>query len=127
MRVAKVLRIVIEFRFKKKELDVVFNDSKFDRFVLVIMICFVDFFQSEMMLFSSKKVKKEFEIVKYELSNWFDDDVEINEANWLKNSVSNFDDDDFSNWQNIRVEKIQKIVFLNWLKNYVEIDEKIRK
>jgi hypothetical protein len=79
-----------------------------------------------MMLFSSKKIKEDFEIVKFEFSNWFDDDVEIDEANWLKDSVANFDDDDFSNWQNIRVETIQKIVLLNWLKNCVEIDEKIK-
>jgi hypothetical protein len=72
---------MIEFRFKKRRLDVVFNDSKFDLFVLMNVICFVDFFQSEMMLFSSKKMKKDFEIVKYELSNWFDDDVEIDETN----------------------------------------------
>jgi hypothetical protein len=90
------------------------------------MICFVDLLQSEMMLFSSKEMKENFEIVKFELSNWFDDDVEIDKANWLKNNVANFDDDDFSNWQNIRVETIQNIVFLNWLKNCVEIDEKIK-
>ncbi len=127
VKVAKILRIVIEFRSKKRELDVVFNDSKFDQFVLMFMICFVDFFQSEMMLSSSKKMKNDYEMMKFEFSNWFDDDVEIDKANWLKNSVANFDDDDFSNWQNIRVETIQKIVFSNWLKNCVEIDEKIRK
>ncbi len=44
----------------------------------------------------------------------------------MKDSVANFDDDDFSNWQNIRVETIQKIVFSNWLKNCVEVDEKIK-
>jgi hypothetical protein len=81
MKIAKVLKIVIEFRSKKRKLDVVLNDSKFDRFVLMIMICFVDFFQNEMTLFSSKKMKKEFEIVKCEFSIWFDDDVEIDEAN----------------------------------------------
>jgi hypothetical protein len=72
---------VIEFRFKKKILDVIFNHSKFDLFVLMNVICFVDFFQSEMMLSLSKKIKKDFEIVKYEFSNWFNDDVEIDEAN----------------------------------------------
>ncbi len=69
VRIAKILRAVIEFRSKKRRLDVVFNDSKFDLFVLMNVICFVDLFQSEMMLFSSKKMKKYFEIVKYELSN----------------------------------------------------------
>jgi hypothetical protein len=43
VRVAKTLKAVIEFRFKKRELDVVFNDSKFDQFVLMFMICFIDF------------------------------------------------------------------------------------
>ncbi len=80
-----------------------------------------------MILFSSKMMKENFNCEHHELSNWFDDDVEIDEANWFEMSVANFDDDDFSNWQNIRVETIQKIVFLNWLKNYVEIDEKIKK
>jgi hypothetical protein len=80
-----------------------------------------------MMLSSSKKMKDDYEKMKFEFSNWFDDDVEMNKANWLKDSVANFDDDDFSNWQNIRVETIQKIVFSNWLKNCVEIDEKIKK
>jgi hypothetical protein len=91
------------------------------------MICFVDLFQSEMILFSSKMMKEDFDYENHEFSNWFDDDVEIDKANWLEMSVANFDDDDFSNWQNICVETIQKIVFLNWLKNCVEIDEKIRK
>ncbi len=127
VKIAKTLRAVIEFRFKKRELDVVLSDSKFDQFVLMSMICFIDFFQSEMMLSSSKKMKNDYEMMKFEFSNWFDDDVEIDKANWLKNNVANFDDDDFSNWQNIRVETIQKIVFSNWLKNCVEIDEKIRK
>jgi hypothetical protein len=126
VRVAKILRAVIEFRFKKRELDVVLSDSKFDQFVLMSVICFVDLFQSEMMLSSSKKMKDDYEMMKFELSNWFDDDVEIDKANWLKDNVANFDDDDFSNWQNIRVETIQKIVFSNWLKNCVEIDEKIK-
>jgi hypothetical protein len=44
MRIAKILRAVIEFRSKKRKLDVVFNDSKFDRFILMIMICFIDLF-----------------------------------------------------------------------------------
>ncbi len=69
MRIAKTLRVVIEFRSKKRELDVVFSDSKFDLFVLMNVICVADLFQSEMMLFSSKKMKEDFEIVKYELSN----------------------------------------------------------
>jgi hypothetical protein len=115
------------FELKKENLTLFLNDLKFDLFILTFMICFVDFFQNKMMLFSSKKMKKDFEIVKFEFLNWFEDNVEIDEANWLKNNVANFDDDDFSNWQNIRVETIQKIVFLNWLKNCVEIDEKIRK
>ncbi len=115
------------FELRKENLTLFSNDSKFDLFVLTSMICFVDLFQSEMMLFSSKEMKENFEIVKFELSNWFDDDVEIDEANWLKNSVANFDNDDFSNWQNIRVKTIQKIVLLNWLKNCVEVDEKIKK
>jgi hypothetical protein len=33
------------------------------------VICFADFSQSEMMLFSLKEMKEDFEIVKYELSN----------------------------------------------------------
>ncbi len=127
VKVEKILRAVIEFRSKKRELDVVLSDSKFDQFVLMFMICFVDFSQSEMMLLSSKKMKNDYEMMKFESSNWFDDDVEIDKANWLKDSVANFDDDDLSNWQNIRVETIQKIVLSNWLKNCVEIDEKIRK
>jgi hypothetical protein len=90
------------------------------------VICFADLFQSEMMLSSLKKMKNDFEIVKYEFSNWFVDDVEIDEANWLEMSVAKFDDDDFSNWRVNRIEMIQKIVSLNWLKNCVEIDEKIR-
>ncbi len=90
------------------------------------VICFVDFSQSEMMLLSSKEMKDDYEMMKFELSNWSDDDVEIDKANWLKDSVADFDDDDFSNWQNIRVETIQKIVLSNWLRNCVEIDEKIR-
>jgi hypothetical protein len=126
VKVAKTLRVVIEFRFKKRELDVVLNDSKFDQFVLVSVICFVDLFQSEMMLLSSKKMKDDYEMMKFEFSNWFDDDVEIDKANWLRDSVADFDDDDLSNWQNIRVETIQKIVLSNWLRNCVEIDEKIR-
>jgi hypothetical protein len=69
VRIAKTLRVVIEFRSKKRELDVVFSDSKFDLFVLMNVICVADLFQSEMMLFSSKKMKEDFEIVKYELSN----------------------------------------------------------
>jgi hypothetical protein len=127
VKIAKILKAVIEFRFKKKELDVVFNDSKFDQFVLMSVICFVDLFQSEMMLFSSKEMKNDYEMMKFEFSNWFDDDVEIDKTNWLKDSVANFDDDDLSNWRNIRVETIQKIVLSNWLKNCVEIDEKIKK
>jgi hypothetical protein len=115
------------FDLKKEKLDVVSSDSKFDQFVLMFTIYFIDLFQSEMMLLSSKKMKNDYEIMKFEFSNWFDDDVEIDKANWLKNSVANFDDDDFSNWQNIRIETIQKIVFSNWLKNCVEIDEKIKK
>jgi hypothetical protein len=114
------------FDLKKEEIDVVFNDSKFDLFVLTFMICFIDLFQSEMILFSSKIMKENFDCENHEFSNWSDDDVEINETNWLEMSVASFDDDDFSNWQNIRVETIQKIVFLNWLKNCVEIDEKIK-
>jgi hypothetical protein len=62
------------------------------------MICFIDFFQNEMMLLSSKEMKNDYEMMKFEFSNKFDDDVEIDEANWLKDSVANFDDDDFSNW-----------------------------
>jgi hypothetical protein len=104
---------MIEFRSKKREFDVVFNDSKFDQFVLMFMICFVNFSQNEMMLFSSKKMKNDYEMMKFEFSNWFNDDVEIDKANWLRNSVANFDDDDFSNWQNICVETIQKIVLSN--------------
>jgi hypothetical protein len=104
---------VIEFRSKKRRLDVVFSDSKFDQFVLVSMICFVDLLQSEMMLLSSKEMKDDYEMMKFEFSNWSDDDVEIDKANWLKDSAANFDDDDLSNWQNIRVETIQKIVFSN--------------
>ncbi len=127
MKIAKILRAVIEFRFKKRKLDVVFNDSKFDLFVLMNVICFADLLQSEMMLFSSKEMKEDFENVKHEFSNWFVDDVEIDEANWLEMSVANFDDDDFSSWRINRIEMIQKIVSLNWLKNCVEIDEKIRK
>jgi hypothetical protein len=69
MKIAKILRIVIEFRFKKKEFDIIFNDSKFDLFILINVICFINFFQNEMMLFSSKKMKKDFEIMKYEFSN----------------------------------------------------------
>jgi hypothetical protein len=86
------------FDLKKEELDVVFNDSKFDLFVSTFMICFVDLSQSEMILFSSKMMKEDFDCENHELSNWFDDDVEIDEANWLEMSVANFDDDDFSNW-----------------------------
>ncbi len=69
MRIAKTLRAVIEFRFKKRELDIILNDSKFDLFVLMNVICFVHLFQSEIMLFSSKEMKKDFEIVTYEFSN----------------------------------------------------------
>ncbi len=69
MKIEKILRAVIEFRFKKRELDVVFNDSKFDLFVLMNVICFADLSQNEMMLFSSKEMKEDFEIVKYEFSN----------------------------------------------------------
>jgi hypothetical protein len=69
VRVEKILRAVIEFRFKKRRLDVVFSDSKFDQFVLMFMICFVDLFQSEMMLSSSKKMKDDYEMMKFELSN----------------------------------------------------------
>ncbi len=69
MRIEKTLRAVIKFRFKKRRLDVVFSDSKFDLFVLVNEICFADLSQSEMMLFSSKEMKEDFEIVKYEFSN----------------------------------------------------------
>ncbi len=101
------------FELRKEDLTLFSSDSKFDLFVLTFMICFVDFFQSEMMLLSSKQMKEDFEIVKFVLSNWSDDDVEIDEANWLKSSFASFDDDDFSNWQIIRVETIQKIVFLN--------------
>ncbi len=127
MKIAKILRIVIEFRFKKKEFDIIFNDSKFDLFILINVICFINFFQNEMMLFSSKKMKKDFEIMKYEFSNWFIDDVEIDEANWLEMSVAHFDDDDLSNWRINRIKTIQKIVSLNQLKNRVEIEEKIKK
>ncbi len=127
VRIAKILRVVIEFRSKKRELDVVFSDSKFDLFVLINVICFADLVQSEMMLISSKEMKEDLKIVKYEFSNWFVDDVEIDEANWLEMNVANFDDDDLSNWRVNRIEMIQKIVFLNWLKNCVEIDEEIRK
>jgi hypothetical protein len=127
MKVVKILRIVIKFQLKKRKLDVVFNDLKFNLFVLIIMLCFVNLFQSEMMLSSSKKIKENFEIAKFEFSNWFDDDVKINKASWLKINVANLDDDDFSNWQNIRVETIRNIVFLNWLKNCVKVDEKIKK
>jgi hypothetical protein len=91
------------------------------------MICFIVLFQSEIILFSSKMMKKDFDYEDHELSNWFNDDVEIDEANWLEMSVANFDDDDLSNWRINRVEMIQKIVLLNWLKKCVEIDEKIRK
>jgi hypothetical protein len=98
VKIAKTLKTVIEFRFKKRKFDVVYSDSKFDQFVLMFMICFFDFFQNEMMLSSSKKIKNDYEIMKFELSNWFDDDVEIDKTNWLKNNVANFDDDDFSNW-----------------------------
>ncbi len=69
VRVAKILRTVIEFRFKKRRLDVVFSESKFDQFVLMSMICFVDLFQREMMSFSSKKMKNDYEIMKFEFSN----------------------------------------------------------
>ncbi len=69
MKVAKILKAVIEFRSKKRELDVVFSDSKFDQFVLMFVICFVDLFQSEMMLLSSKKMKNDYEMMKFELSN----------------------------------------------------------
>ncbi len=69
MRIAKTLRAVIEFRSKKRELDVVSNDSEFDLFVLVNVICFADLSQNEMMLFFSKEMKEDFEIVKYEFSN----------------------------------------------------------
>ncbi len=115
------------FELRKENLTLFSNDSKFDVFILAFIICFVDLFQSEMILFSSKMMKKDFEYENHEVSNWFDDDVEIDEANWLEMSVANFDDDDLSNWQNIRVDTIQKIVFLNWLRNCVEIDEKIKK
>ncbi len=69
VKIAKTLRAVIEFRFKKRELDVVLSDSKFDQFVLMSMICFIDFFQSEMMLSSSKKMKNDYEMMKFEFSN----------------------------------------------------------
>ncbi len=69
VKVAKILRVVIEFRSKKRKLDVVFSDSKFDQFVLVFMICFVDLFQSEMMLLPSKKMKDDYEMIEFELSN----------------------------------------------------------
>jgi hypothetical protein len=69
VRVAKILRTVIEFRFKKRRLDVVFSESKFDQFVLMSMICFVDLFQREMMSFSSKKMKNDYEMMKFEFSN----------------------------------------------------------
>jgi hypothetical protein len=69
VKIEKILRAVIKFRSKKRRLDVVLNDSKFDLFVLVNEICFADLLQSEMMLFSSKEMKKDFEIVKYEFSN----------------------------------------------------------
>jgi hypothetical protein len=69
VKIAKILRVVIEFRSKKRELDVVFNDSKFDQFVLMFMICFVDFFQNEMMLLSSKEMKNDYEMMKFEFSN----------------------------------------------------------
>ncbi len=122
----KLWELWSNFDLRKEELDVVFSDSKFDQFVLMSVICFVDLLQSEMMLSSSKKMKDDYEVMKFELSNWFDDDVEIDKANWLRDSVANFDDDDFSNWQNICVEAIQKIVLSNWLRNCLEIDEKIR-
>jgi hypothetical protein len=115
------------FELKKENLTLFSNDSKFDLFVLASMICFVDFSQSEMILFSSKMMKQDFDYENHEFSNWSDDDVEIDEANWLEMSVANFDDNDFSKWRVNRVEMIQKIVFLNWLKDCVEIDEKIRK
>jgi hypothetical protein len=114
------------FELRKESLTLFSNDLKFDLFVLASMICFIDLFQSEMILFSSKMMKKDFDCENYEFSNWFDDDVEINEANWFEMSVANFDDDDLSNWRINRVEMIQKIVLLNWLKNCVEIDEKIK-
>jgi hypothetical protein len=72
-------------------------------------------------------MKEDFDCENYEFSNWSDDDVEIDETNWFEMSVANFGDDDLSNWRINRVEMIQKIVSLNWLKNCVEVDEKIRK
>ncbi len=69
VKIAKILRAVIEFRFKKRRLDVVLSDSKFDQFVLMFVICFIDFSQSEMMLLSSKKMKNDYEMMKFELSN----------------------------------------------------------
>jgi hypothetical protein len=38
-------------------------------FALMNVICFVDLFQNEIVLFSSKEMKEDFEIVKCELSN----------------------------------------------------------
>jgi hypothetical protein len=69
VKVEKTLRVMIEFRFKKRKLDVVFSDSKFNQFVLMFMICFVDLLQSEMMLLSSKKMKNDYEMMKFEFSN----------------------------------------------------------
>ncbi len=71
-------------------------------------------------------MKEDFDYENHELSNWFNDDVEIDEANWFEMSVANFDDDDFSNWRINRVEMILKTVLLNWLKDCVEIHEKIK-
>jgi hypothetical protein len=69
VKIAKILKTVIQFRFKKRKLNVILSDSKFHQFVLMFMICFVDFFQSEMMLFLSKKMKNNYEMMKFKLSN----------------------------------------------------------
>ncbi len=57
------------------------NDSKFDLLILTSMIFFVDLFQNEMILFSSKMMKEDFDDEKYKISNWSVDDVEIDNAN----------------------------------------------
>jgi hypothetical protein len=69
------------FELRKESLTLFSNDSKFDLFVLAFMICFVDLSQSEMILFSSKIMREDFDCENHEFSNWFDDDVEIEEAN----------------------------------------------
>ncbi len=65
----KFWKLWSNFDFKKNKLDVVFNDSKFDQFILMFMIYFVDYFQNEIMLFSSKKMKNDYEMMKFEFSN----------------------------------------------------------